>query len=159
MVDVMVDLDPSIVEALSILHRELAASCIPWVLTGSASFALQGVPVIPEDVDLQTSSRGAYRIEERFADVVVDPVVYSSSETIRSHFGTLEVAGVPVEVMGGLQKRVDGGWERPVDVTAHREFVTVFGMDLPVLSLSYEATAYETLGRTERAALLRSFVE
>ena len=155
----MVGLDPSIVEALSTLHRELGASGIPWALTGSTSFALQGVPVTPEDVDVQTSSRGAYEIEERFADTVVDPVAHSSSETIRSHFGTLEIAGVPVEVMGGLQKRVDGEWEPPVDVTAHREFVTAFGMDLPVLSLSHEATAYETLGRTEWAALLRSFVE
>ena len=155
----MARLDPSVVDALRNLHRELSAIDAPWAFTGSTSFALQGVPVTPEDVDVQTSSRGAYDIEERFADAVVDPVAHSSTDTIRSHFGTLQIAGVRVEVMGGLQKRVDGGWEPPVDVTDYRELDRTFGMELPVLSLSYEAAAYETLGRPDRAALLRSFVD
>ena len=155
----MARLDPSVVDALRNLHRELSAIDAPWALTGSTSFALQGVPVTPDDVDVQTSAQGAYEIEERFADAVVDPVAHSSTDTIRSHFGTLQIAGVRVEVMGGLQKRTDGGWEPPVDVTDHRALVTAFGMELPVLSISYEAAAYETLGRTDRAALLRSFLE
>ncbi len=132
---------------------------VPWALTGSTSFALQGVPVEPDDVDVQTTAHGAHEVEARFADSVVDPVARSSGDGVRSHFGVLSVAGVRVEVMGGLQKRVDGEWEPPVDVTEHREFVTLDDRRVPVLSLSYEAAAYERLGRQERAALLREYAD
>ena len=57
--------------------------------------------------------------------------------------------------MGAVQKRrSDGAWEPPVDVTEHRRFVDLDGRSVPVLSLQYEAAAYERLGRQERAALL-----
>lgn len=85
-------------------------------------------------------------------------VEYAELESIRSHFGVLDFDGVPVEVMGAVQKRrEDGTWEPPVDITAHREVVDFRGGRLPVLSLAYEARAYERLGRTERAALLREY--
>ncbi|QKY20759.1 hypothetical protein B4589_010365 [Halolamina sp. CBA1230] len=127
----------------------------PWALTGSASFALQGVPVEPNDIDVQTTEAGADAIESAFADRVVEPVSLSAAEGITSHFGALELAGVRVEIMGAVQKRrPDGAWEPPVDVTEHRRFVDLDGRSVPVLSLQYEAAAYERLGREERAALL-----
>ncbi len=129
---------------------------VRWALTGSTSFALQGVPVDPDDVDVQTTADDAYEVEARFADRVVDPVTRSSGDGIRSQFGVLSIEGVEVEVMGGLQKRVNGAWTSPPDLTAHREYVTLDDRQVPVLSLSYEAEAYERLGRDERAALLRA---
>lgn len=127
----------------------------PWALTGSASFALQGVPVEPNDIDVQTTEAGAYAIESAFADRVVEPVSFSAADRITSHFGALELGGVRVEVMGAVRKRrPDGTWEPPVDVREHRRFVDLDGRSVPVLSLQYEAAAYERLGRDERAALL-----
>ncbi|WP_290815552.1 nucleotidyltransferase domain-containing protein [Halovivax sp.] len=152
-------LDPAIREVVRTVHRRLDGTGVEWALTGSASFALQGVPVEPNDVDVQTTERGAYAIEERFADSVVDPISRSESSAIRSHFGALELRGVRVEVMGDLRKRVDGRWEPPVDVVARRERVPLDDAEIPVLSLSYEARAYEQLGRTERAAVLREYVD
>jgi hypothetical protein len=129
---------------------------VDWALTGSMSFALQGVPVDPSDVDVQTDEPGARAIQAAFPDRVVDPVEYVESERIRSYLGRLEVAAVDVEIIGALRKRrEDGTWELPVDVTRHRRFVTWRDREVPVLSLSYEADAYERLGRTERAAPLR----
>jgi hypothetical protein len=130
---------------------------VPWALTGSTSFALQEVPVEPDDVDVQTTAAGAHEIAERFREALVDPVTHSTGDGVRSQFGRLRVAGVEVEVMGGPKKRrPGGGWEEPVDVTEHRRFVTLDGRRVPVLSPSYEARAYERLGREQRAALLRS---
>lgn len=149
-------LDPAFETALEQLRTGLVGTGVDWALTGSTSFALQGVPVEPADIDVQTTAAGAYAIADRFSEHIVRPVAYSESETIRSHFGALELNGVPVEVMGAVQKRrEDGTWEPPVDITAHREVVDVRGCRLPVLSLAYEARAYERLGRTDRAALLR----
>lgn len=113
----------------------------------------------PGDIDVQTSREGAYAIAECFAEDVVEPVSFSAADRVRSHFGRLVLADVPVEVMGGVQKRrLDGTWEPPVDVAEHRETVSVEGLDVPVLSLEYEAEAYKRLGRQERATLLAEHV-
>ncbi|APW98343.1 hypothetical protein CHINAEXTREME_11305 [Halobiforma lacisalsi AJ5] len=133
---------------------------LEWALTGSTAFALQGVPVEPNDVDVQTTEDGAYGIADRFPESVVDPVPFEEGDRIRSHFGALERRGVRVEIMGAVQKRdADGTWELPVDVAAHRTFAMADGTRVPVLSLEYEAKAYERLGRSERAKLLCEYAE
>jgi hypothetical protein len=60
-------LDEPHLAALRELHGELSSSPIRWVLTGSAGFALQGVPVAVHDLDVQTDAAGAYEIAQRFA--------------------------------------------------------------------------------------------
>jgi hypothetical protein len=152
-------LDPLLGDVVDRLRESLSDAPIDWALTGSTSFALQGVPVEPNDVDVQTTESGAYEIERRFEDHVTEPVSFQSSEGIRSHFGGLSVDSVPVEIMGAVQKRrADGTWEPPVDIDTHRQFVPFRGGQVPVLSLDYEARAYEQLGRSERAQQLRDYI-
>ncbi len=152
-------LDARFVEVLSTIARALDEHSITWALTGSTSFVLQGVPLTPNDIDIQTTETGAYEIERLFSEQVIDPVTLSEAEMIRSHYGRLDFDGVPVEIMGALEKRRDdGSWDGPVDVTAHRTYVPLEGVQIPVLSLEYEAKAYEHLGRDERAELLRAHV-
>jgi len=147
-------------DAVAAIRDRLAGTDVDWALTGSTSFVLQGVPLEPDDIDVQTTEQGAYVFDETFADCRAEAVSLSSTETIRSHFGRFEVHGVAVEVMGALQKRTpDGSWESPTSIADHREFVSFRGGTVPVLSLSYEAQAYERLGRTERAERLRAHAE
>lgn len=59
--------------------------------------------------------------------------------------------------MGALQKRVaDGAWTPPTDPAQYRVLVDLDGVQVPVMSLSYEADAYDMLGRGDRARLLRA---
>ncbi|WP_265109492.1 nucleotidyltransferase domain-containing protein [Halosolutus halophilus] len=154
----MPELDDRYLDALETLSTTLDDRSVTWALTGSTSFALQGVPLTPNDIDVQTTEEGAYAIEAAFAEQVVDPVSVAESETIRSHFGAVELDGVRVEIMGAVQKRRDDGtWEPPVDVAEHRTFVEIGNGRIPVLSLDYEGRAYERLGRTERATLLSEY--
>lgn len=156
----MVSVPEEIALALERLVKRLEETTIEWALTGSTSFVLQGVPMEPTDIDVQTTASGAYAIEELFSGHVTDPVTFTESATIRSHFGTVVLDGVTVEIMGALQKRLDDGtWEPPVDVSMHRTRVAFRGHDVPVLSLAYEAEAYDQLGRTERADELRQYRE
>jgi hypothetical protein len=137
------------------IAERLRGADVVWSLTGSTSFWLQGVPVEPHDIDLQTDMDGAYRIQQRLWEFVVCPVRFSTAATIRSHLGTFSMDGIAVEVMGAIQKRLpDGTWEDPVDPRAHRRFIQLDELWLPVLSLTYEAAAYRTLGRHDRADLL-----
>lgn len=144
-------IDSTYLNVLRKIYARLRRSNINWVVTGSLSFALQGVPITPNDIDVQTDKTGVYAIEHRFSEFVIRNVVFSSAERIRSHFGTLLIDGIKVEIMGDIQKRLDDGtWEDPVELKHHKQFIEVEGMQIPVLSLEYEYQAYLRLGRLER---------
>lgn len=156
----MAALPPGHAAALETIRDTLDGERVEWALTGSTSFVLQGLDLEPDDIDVQTTERGAHAIEDCFADAVTEPVSQSAGEAIQSHFGRLRIEGVVVEVMGALRKRDrEGEWTTPVPIDRHREFVEFRGRPIPVLSLEYEATAYERLGRTERAARLRAHAD
>lgn len=146
-------------EVLSQIYTRLNDIDVDWVVTGSLSFALQGVPVTVNDIDIQTDKVGAYKIEDLFSEFVVRKTKFSSAEKIRSHFGVLTIDGIKVEVMGDIQKRNENGeWEQPTDLTKHMQFVEIEDMRIPVLSLKYEYKAYVKLGRTKRAEMLKRWL-
>ncbi len=142
-------------EVLRKIYARLSNSNVNWVVTGSLSFALQGVPVEPNDVDIQTDEAGAYEIERLFSEFVTKKVAFSSAKQIRSHYGSLMIDGIKVEIMGDIQKRLEGGeWEQAVDLSRYKQFVELEAMQIPVLSLDYEYQAYLKLGRLEKAQVL-----
>lgn len=137
----------------------LVSTDILWVVTGSAGFALQGVPVEVHDLDIQTDAAGAYVIAQCFGEHIVQPVSFAAPDRIRSHFGVLEIEGLRVELMGDIAKRrPDGSWDDPVPFAHYRRFVALDELRIPVLDLAYEAQAYRQLGRLDRAALLEAFL-
>jgi len=141
------------------IHARLQDSQVNWVVTGSLGMALQGVDVPVHDIDLQTDAEGAYAIERLFPEFVVQPVQFSASERICSHFGALEMDGIRVEIMGDVHKRLEQGeWEEPVPVERYRRWVEVGEMRLPVLSLEYEYQAYLQLGRQDKAEMLKQWL-
>jgi hypothetical protein len=77
-----------------------------------------------------------------------------------ARFGKLNVEGIQVEIIGGIQKRSqDGEWDQPVQVAPHRLWVEVDGLSVPVLSLEYEYEAYKIMGRDEKAAKIRQWLD
>lgn len=128
----------------------------PWALTGSTSFALQGIDLDPGDIDVQTDRVGAGAIGTRLEEHAIAPIAYRASGRLRSWFGRFELAGVEVEVMGDLERFDGDGWVGPIDVSDHLRSVHWREYRVPVLDLAYEARAYEELGRTGRAEQLRA---
>ena len=153
-------LNPDYLKVLRKINDQLNNTSVNWAVTGSLGFALQGVPVEPNDIDIQTDKKGVYEIERRFSEFMTKRVTFSSTERIRSYFGELMIDGIKVEIMGDIQKRLeDGSWENPVDLEHHKRVVEVEGMQIPVLSLEYEYQAYMNLGRTEKAEMLRNWLQ
>ena len=153
-------IDPRFLAVLRKVHARLASTDVNWAVTGSLGFALQGMPVEPHDIDIQSDEKGAYEIERLFSEYVSHPVALSSTEAMRSHFGALAIDGLEVEIMGDIQKRSDdGAWQEPTDLNRHKRMVDVEGMRVPVLSLEYEREAYLKMGRVEKAERLREWLE
>src|SRR5260221_13176270 len=92
-------IDRAYLDVLRMLHARLSGAGIVWVVTGSLGFALQGVPVTPHDIDLQTDAGGAYAIARLFREDAVRPVAFSSALMIRSHFGALAMSSISGEMM------------------------------------------------------------
>ena len=148
------------IKTLQRIYARLEDNKVNWVITGSLGMALQGVDVEVHDINIQTDKDGAYEIERRFFEYVVQPVRYSVSERIRSHLGALGIGGIKVEIMGDIQKRLDDRtWEEPVKVELYKCWLEIDGMQIPVLSLEYEYQAYLRLGRNEKAEILRNWLQ
>lgn len=145
-------------KVLKKIKNKLDNNNINWVLTGSFSFALQGMPIEVHDIDIQTDERGAYEIESLFEKYVIKKVQFSQAKNIRSHFGALMIDGIKVEIMGDIQKLVDGRWEEPIELEKYKKFVYVQGMKIPVLSLDYEYQAYKKMGRIEKAKMIKEWL-
>lgn len=142
------------------IYSLLKNSQIDWALTGSLGFVLHGIEVDVHDIDIQTDERGAYGIGRILARYELESVHFVCSERIRSHFGVFEMDGIRVEIMGALQKLGNAQtWEAPVDVNAHKCFIDVEGMQVPVLSIEYEYQAYLNMGRVEKAEILLKWLE
>jgi hypothetical protein len=155
----MNSVDSTYLDVLRKIYTQLKDTNVNWVVTGSLSFALQGIPVTPHDIDIQTDQAGAYEIERCFSEYAVRNVVFSSTGKIRSHLGALLIDGIEVELMGDIQKRLEGGsWEESVDLERHKRIVEVEGMYIPFLSLEYEYQAYLKMGRLERAQMLKELI-
>ena len=148
-------LPPPFLPVLQKLEALLDGQDVLWAITGSTAFALRGLPFTPNDIDLQTNAAGAYALAGLLDEFVVQPITFSSTDRIRSHFGQLKIEGIKVEIMGDVEKWANGRWEPPPDLTQHREFIQFEGMGLPILSLAYECVAYEKMGRLETAVILQ----
>ncbi|SDT49458.1 hypothetical protein SAMN05444162_4579 [Paenibacillaceae bacterium GAS479] len=142
------------VSILKLLNERLESRDINWAITGSTNFALQGLAYEPNDIDIQTNQKGAYEIESLFKVYIRRPVSYSSNGSIRSHFGEMVINGVTVEIIGDIEKLVDGEWEKAPNLNEIIELINVVNLKLPVLSLEYEIEAYRKLGREDKAELL-----
>jgi hypothetical protein len=146
--------------AIRTIHAALLESQVDWAVTGSLGMVLQGMDLPINDIDIQTDEDGAYEVERRLAQYVVVPVLYKASERMRSRLGKLNVEGIQVEIIGGIQKRSqDGEWELPVQVAQHRLWVEADGLSIPVLSLEYEYEAYRIMGRDDKAARIRQWLD
>ena len=136
--------------------ERLESARIDWVLTGSLAFALQGLPYAPNDIDIQTDEKGAYVFGDLMAEfkvVAVHP--RRDSPLLRSHFGSFNVRGVQVEVMGDMQKvAVDGTWESPPKLSELRRYFDFEGLRVPIFPLNYEAESYGKMRRFDKARTL-----
>ena len=129
----------------------------PWALMGSTASVLQGLEnYSPPDIDLATTTEGAYIMEGALCDVAatVRPVSKSSSGPYTSEFGIFEVSGIKVEVMGDLIIAPPDGhialtehWSKWSDKVRVLHFED---QHVPVVPLEWQLVSNALLARPER---------
>ncbi|MFH1648988.1 MAG: hypothetical protein ABIA93_00380 [Candidatus Woesearchaeota archaeon] len=139
------------IEVLRILVNKLARVKF-WLVIGSTNLAMQGVDVVPKDIDILTDKEGAYAIGVALSEYVVLPVAFRENEFFKSYFGRFIINGMDVEIMGDRVSKIPGGdtWGETKGYPAKMLF-DIDGVKVPVLSLEQEYKAYVKFGRTEKA--------
>ena len=137
----------------------------PWALIGSTASVLQGLEGYrPPDIDLATTSEGAYIMEGAIGHIgaAIRPVGFSVREPYASYFGIFEAHGVKVEVMGDLIIKYRDGvidvkdhWSRWSDKVRVLHFDNVH---VPVIPLEWQLVANMLLERPERTGGISRFL-
>lgn len=137
----------------AILHRvarTLSETNIDYRLVGSAALALHGVDVPVHDLDLEMAKEDAQRLLAQFKAHIVLPLAWREAEHIRSHYGRLEIDGVGIDVMAGLERRVRGHWV-PALCTSGTT-VELDGTRICLVALEEETLSQMRRGRLDAAA-------
>ncbi len=153
------DLPEQHADVLTLLVERINPADTLWALTGSAGLRLQGLDLSVHDIDLQTDARTIYLLEKELAEFMKAPVHVWESEHTLSYHGQAEIHGLQVEFLGDVRHRgEDGVWQPPVDIQSVLVWVEWRGLQIPVLSLAHEVEAYEKMGRTQKAEMIRSAI-
>ncbi len=144
---------------LSLLVTQIIPADCLWALTGSAGLRLQGVDLSVHDLDLQTDAKTIYLLQEKLAPFMKVPVHIWETEHTHSCHAQAEIDGLQVELLGDVCHRgAEGAWQLPLDIPSVLVRVEWRGLQIPVLSLAHEALAYERMGRSQKAELIRAVI-
>ncbi len=137
----------NILQALRVVYDRLNDRNVCWMLVGSLSLAVQGVDVVPHDIDVLTDKPGVFLIGGLLKDYAKKPVEYKQTVEARSYLGEFCIYGIEIEVMAEYQEKVNGQW---ITLSSRLESPILLKMDamlLPVSLLMAQLESYESSTR------------
>jgi len=149
-------------EILRTLVQKLGNNDIRWVLVGSMSLALQGVKVVPGDIDILTDKNGAYKINALLKDFEVKSVKYRRTDNVQSYLGEFKVNNIKIEVMAEYQEKVNGQWQTLDSRLVSPTTIQFEGLQIPISDLGKQLQSYEISGRekdVDKIAAIREALE
>lgn len=147
----VVSVKPRWRKALGEIVVRLDKAGISYKVVGGAALALYGVRQLVKDLDFEMTVEDVYRFQELFAAETIQPVSWQEGDYYRSHFGRFNIQGLPMDVMGDLQRREADGWKPTM--TSTEASLDLDGVQVRVPWLEEETLANMRRGRLERAAL------
>ena len=154
------DLDTKYVEVLETLFSRLNDTDIIWVIGGSLALKLVGLDVEPRDIDLFTDEEGAYEVEKLFAEFLTRNVSLSRKDNIRSHYGTLNIHGIEVEIIGHIEFKDERNvWEAGRKLEEVISVVEFEGMKIPLMKIESQLKGYKNIGRKDKVNLIEEWIE
>ncbi|NTW61910.1 hypothetical protein HGB25_00630 [Candidatus Saccharibacteria bacterium] len=144
------------INALKTLHDKL--SDVDWRLIGSMNLALQGVDIEAKDIDVRINVEDIQTVQSALKDYCKKQIEYGQNDGYSSFFGQFNIEGVQVDVIAGIVEK--DGFKTTDDLLAIKPIVIeVYGISIPCVDLKTEYDAYISLGRKEKAVLIKSVIE
>ena len=156
----VLDLPEQHADVLSQLLERIPPEKYLWALTGSAGLRLQGVDLSVNDLDLQTDAKTVFLLEKELAEFMRVPIHRWETEHTLSYHGQAEIDGLQVELLGDIRHRqLDGNWGPLRDIASVLVWLEWRSLGIPVLPLEHEAAAYASMGRIQKAELIRAAIQ
>lgn len=135
--------------ALEFIYLRLAReqSPISWVIVGSSSLVLNGIKIEANDLDIATSSDGAYIFANIFNKYQEKPVTFGETEFFKSHYGTFNIKDTRVEIMGDLHECRSSQWFSRSRRWENPVYIMIRDMQIPVTSLEDQLESYRESSR------------
>lgn len=149
-------LDEKIKKVIKILANVLNKNNINWMLIGSCNLTLQGMDLNPRDIDICVNLRDFDKLKKLF-------FYYNGLEfgQFPSKFGgtafrlSFFIEGIEIEFVG------EGTQSIYSEVLANEDFnkLEIFGAKIYVNKLENGYLAYHKIGRTEKAAKIKEYLD
>lgn len=130
-----------------------------WAIVGSMNHYIQGLNLVPKDIDIITTKKGIFVIEEALQKYSIKKVNYYEKDTIRSFYGKFSIASMNVELFSEIENRIDNKWNKHPDWKASIIHCRLDNIVFPLLSLEYESYIYKILGMKERERKILNKIE
>lgn len=155
---VLLDLSKAHTRALEFLIGIIPPDTFIWALTGSAGLRLQGVDIQIHDLDIHSNEKTIYILEQHLTQFMKTPVHYWESGGMRSLDGKVEIENIAIEILANIaHKKPDGTWTSYTDFS-HLNWLDYHGLQIPTFPLEDELEVYESMGRTDKATLIRKTI-
>lgn len=156
------------------IHKALAAviiatrsSPVKWIVGGSASLMLRGLPLSakPRDLDIYCDDEDVHCIYEALKAFALDEPALSITDMYRSKLSHYRIHDVQVELVGGFQVKACGSHYETMVRTLLVPFAEQVHLSEPLLAVSVVPLAHELWfnylrGRMDRVELIaQAFAE
>ena len=156
----MYNINAVYLSVLEYICNLLYGTRITWALTGSLNLALQGVDIKANDIDIISDKRGVYQIESIFKEHIKKPVNYEELPQLRSHFGILLISGIPIDIMGDVENKVNNNkWEPHINWKQHIHVINIGMVRVPSLDLEYEYLIYSKIGDKQKSEKILNYLQ
>ena len=142
-------------QALKTVTEKLQNNNIQYTIIGTTSLALQGINVKPNDIDIIISLNNLKKAKDIFSEYnpsIIEKVKSSIEEPAWEI--KMQIQGIEVQIIAEKQT---GIYLRKLTKN-NKTTIKLDNLKLSCFTLEAEAQAYQDIGRSEKAQLIREFL-
>ena len=148
-------LNQNLVDTLKLVANRLTDNGFLWAIVGSTNLALQGIDIVPRDIDIISTMDVLPKIKSIFPEYEVAEIEEKHSAISGSYWRVaMHINDIEIEVLG----EKENGIYADRLLAGHKIDVILDGVNISCLALESELQAYRETGRQNRVDLIESFL-
>lgn len=125
-----------------------------YCLIGAANLFVQGVKVVPRDIDILTDEKTIYEIAERLKQFQIKPIYFDETEGRNSYQTFFKIDGFEIEVLGNVNNAC-----RPLDSLDKKVKIKFADFEINCMPLEEELKAYGKMERKDKVELIKKYLK
>lgn len=126
---------------------------INWAVFGSFRLKLEGIKIMPSDIDILTTKQGAYQIAKLFHKYLISPPKFSKQENIKSIFFQLKINDIIYDIVGDLQNKIRTEW-KSIPSLSYKKLLN----KIPVIDLNHDLEVSIQLNDLKKVNLIKKIL-